>query len=674
MYHSDDESTTSHTGVSQENSKSYRHQLAEHSIEPASVANLKLGTLVGGKYRLVDSIGEGGMGVVYKVEQIMLQQQMALKTLTGSEFSESSIKRFRSEAQLLAKLDHPGLVKVVDFGFIDDVKPFLVMDFVQGKTLSSILKKSGILPLDVALKLFVELSFALGYAHSKGVVHRDIKPSNIMLTTPGVDSENEHVKVLDFGIAKFVNGGPDGDALTRTGEVIGSPFYMSPEQCYGRPIDHRSDIYSMGCVMFEVLTGAPPFSGETSLTTMMMHQTATPLTLKEASMGCDYPQEIEKLVARMMEKEPERRFQSLFDVAQILIGLQKGETGTINIQSAARAPQREKTVSLSVRHLAFILYAVFALSIGLIAFYFYNQINTPPVAEDEENYNLKKPWLTSTGSFKTFHFPKKLSLGTINVSGSGIVREAIGDVTFRKDDNITFNAGPNFFAHPQFLRRFGPNDLFDLDLRSCGRSGAFDKVATQVRVSDDELVYADHLTGLKMLGMRDCSITDRGLAHLQHLPNLILLDVDRTDVTADGVSKMDCLHHLHCLRAGYLKDGWKVLKALKGSTQIDEICLTNTELKNEHLKYVKDIPNLRELNVSCNQGVNDDGMKYLIPARSLRRLNVTECPITPKAFPEFFKMSIIEAPSVTSRHWSPTDLAELQAHWPEAPAHHSRYR
>ncbi|MBC7999254.1 MAG: serine/threonine protein kinase, partial [Leptolyngbya sp.] len=255
MYHSDDDSTTSHTGVKQDNQISYRQQLAEHSIEPANIANLKMGTLVDGKYRLVDSIGEGGMGVVYKVEQIMLQQQMALKTLTGSEFSESSIKRFQSEAKLLAKLDHPGLVKVVDFGFIDNVKPFLVMDFVQGRTLASLLKKSGILPLDVALKLFVELSFALGYAHSKGVVHRDIKPSNIMLTTPGIDSESEHVKVLDFGIAKFVNGGPDGDALTRTGEVIGSPFYMSPEQCYGRPIDHRSDIYSMGCVMFEVLTG-----------------------------------------------------------------------------------------------------------------------------------------------------------------------------------------------------------------------------------------------------------------------------------------------------------------------------------------------------------------------------------------------------------------------------------
>lgn len=671
MYHSDDDSTTSHTGVKQDNQVSYRQQLAEHSIEPASIANLKMGTLVDGKYRLVDSIGEGGMGVVYKVEQIMLQQQMALKTLTGSEFSESSIKRFQSEAKLLAKLDHPGLVKVVDFGFIDNVKPFLVMDFVQGRTLASLLKKSGILPLDVALKLFVELSFALGYAHSKGVVHRDIKPSNIMLTTPGVDSESEHVKVLDFGIAKFVNGGPDGDALTRTGEVIGSPFYMSPEQCYGRPIDHRSDIYSMGCVMFEVLTGAPPFSGETSLTTMMMHQTAIPLTLKEASMGCDYPQEIEKLVARMMEKEPERRFQSLFDVAQILISFQKGETGTINIQSAARAPLRETTVNLSVRHIAFAMYAVLALSIGMIAFYFYNQINNPQSSFDEEDYNVKTPWVTVDENYKTFHFPKKLSIGTIGVCGTE-KRDAIGNVKFHKNDYVAFSAGPNFFAHPQFLRRFGPNDLHDLDLRMAGRSGAFEKVSNQVRVSDDELVYADHLTGLQMLGLRDCNITDRGLAHLKNLPNLVLLDVDRTDVTADGVASMKCLHHLECLRAGYLKDGWKILRALKGSKKIDEICLTNTELKNEDLKFVKDIPNLQELNVSCNQDINDEGMKYLIPARSLRRLNVTECPITPKAFKDFYKMSIQEAPSVTSRNWSRAELAELQSHYGPPPPRHSR--
>ncbi|MBA3992262.1 MAG: hypothetical protein C0469_01960, partial [Cyanobacteria bacterium DS2.3.42] len=445
---------------------------AEDPIGSVSGSHLSIGSLVEGKYRLMEGLGEGGMGVVYKVEQVLLNRHMALKTLTGSEFSESSIRRFQSEAKLLAKLDHPGLVKVQDFGFIDNVKPFLVMDFVQGRTLSSVLKTSGVMELDVAIKIFVELCFALGYAHSKNIVHRDIKPSNIMLTTPGLDSENEHVKVLDFGIAKLLHRGlNETDSLTRTGEIFGSPFYMSPEQCAGKPVDHRSDIYSMGCVMFEVLTGAPPFSGETSIATIMMHQSKKPLTLKEASMGRDYPPEIENLVASMLAKEPDDRIQSLLDVAQLLIGVQKGLSGGVILNKTVSVPNQLEQ-KRQTQHNKIIGYAICVLLVGvliMLGLIYYNQQQNLTIRSIENTPDLptgKWSTLSEDKLTKTFSFPKDFSLGRLGYGNRVLTKvKAQGDVTVPSTGTLAFVPNNLFLTHPQFMKNFRADDLTEIDFK-----------------------------------------------------------------------------------------------------------------------------------------------------------------------------------------------------------------
>lgn len=641
-----------------------------------SGSHLSIGSLVEGKYRLLDSLGEGGMGVVYKVEQVLLNRQMALKTLTGAEVSEQSIKRFHAEAKLLAKLDHPGLVKVRDFGFIDNVKPFLVMDFVHGRTLSSVIKTAGVMPLDISIKIFVELCFALGYAHGKNIVHRDIKPSNIMLTTPGLDSENEHVKVLDFGIAKLMHHGiNETAALTRTGEIFGSPFYMSPEQCMGGAVDHRSDIYSMGCVMFEVLTGAPPFAGETSLSTMMMHQGEKPLSLKEASMGRDFPQEIEELVASMLEKDPNNRIQSLLDVAQILIGIQKGlASGTILNKPVIVPPSAEKVraahkeSNLLAKYLGYVLCVLLlAVIVMQTLVYFNNQAPPPPPIENAPDLPREK-WCTFSkdGQYKVFQFPKNYSVGHLVYGMHDEIKlPALGEVTVPARANLMFVPNSLFLAHPQFLRNFNSHDVSIIDFREAGITDSNQyKITPRAPMTDDELLYCNKLTGLQGLGLKNVNITDAGLDYIKDLP-LKHLNVDGTDVTGAGLKKMRCLKNLIYLRACHIKGGSDIIKALAGSKNIQELSLTGSDLGDEDLKYLTTMPNLKTANLGYNMRISDKGLKYIAQLKNLQAISLDQTSITPEATLQCLKqLSLQHRPRISRFGWTPEQLDDLERTWP----------
>lgn len=309
-------------------------------------ADFAPGDVLDGRYRVESILGCGGMGVVYRVTQMFVDKQFALKTLLKDQISEVKLRRFQQEARAVFALDHPNIVAVKDFGVIEDATPFLVMEMVDGETLSARLKSSGRLTLEQAIPIFIQACFGLGYAHDQGIVHRDIKPSNLMLVngiTPGADGS---IKILDFGIAKFTqHDGGEIQSLTKTGEIFGSPFYMSPEQCTGERVDYRADVYSLGCVLFEALTGTPPCVGESALSTMMQHQIGKTPTLKEASMGLDFPPELEHIVAKMLDKSPDKRYQKLGVVAHHLAALKRagsdGEQSNTKPFSESKLKQTE---------------------------------------------------------------------------------------------------------------------------------------------------------------------------------------------------------------------------------------------------------------------------------------------------------------------------------------------
>ncbi len=233
--------------------------------------------------------------------------------------------RFRVEAQVLAKLNHKCIVSVYNMGVHDGQFPYYVMDLLEGEGLDRLIKYRGPLAIDTAIEIFIQIADALSAAHLKEIIHRDIKPSNLMLL-PDQSTSIATVKIVDFGIARMSKQDISRQSQTKAGAIIGTPFYMSPEQSQGLTVDTRSDIYSLGCTMFEALTGRVPFRGESAFQTMMLHQTETAPRLKDALPAKDFPAALELLVAKMLAKKPADRYQTMTQVKHDLERIRAGKT------------------------------------------------------------------------------------------------------------------------------------------------------------------------------------------------------------------------------------------------------------------------------------------------------------------------------------------------------------
>ncbi len=268
------------------------------------------------RYELMGLLGSGGMGTVLKARHAQLNKLVAIKVLNMELIQDrSSLSRFETEARAGGQLSHPNLVAVFDFGYTVDGEPFFVMEYVEGASLGQLVKKFGRCSNEDFIEVFGQALKALNYIHRKNVIHRDIKSSNIMLQ---VIEGDRYIKLLDFGIAKVLaDSGVTMQQLTATGEAIGSPLYMSPEQCRGSTVDARADIYSLGCVMYECFAGNPPFRGENAMQTIQMHLNAAPSPLA-ALCRSEQELQIASLIHKCILKNPDDRFQSAGELAGYL--------------------------------------------------------------------------------------------------------------------------------------------------------------------------------------------------------------------------------------------------------------------------------------------------------------------------------------------------------------------
>ncbi|MEU1227381.1 protein kinase [Streptomyces sp. NPDC005828] len=284
------------------------------------------GSVAGGRYQLRDLLGEGGMASVYLAYDSALDRQVAIKTLHTELGREQSFReRFRREAQAVAKLSHTNIVSVFDTGedTLDGaVMPYIVMEYVEGQPLGSVLaadvQQYGAMPADKALKVTADVLAALEVSHEMGLVHRDIKPGNVMTTKRGV------VKVMDFGIARAMQSGVT--SMTQTGMVVGTPQYLSPEQALGRAVDARSDLYSVGIMLFQLLTGRLPFDADSPLAIAYAHVQEEPVA--PSSVNRSVTPAMDALVARALRKNPNERFPSAAAMRdECLRVLAAGQTG-----------------------------------------------------------------------------------------------------------------------------------------------------------------------------------------------------------------------------------------------------------------------------------------------------------------------------------------------------------
>ena len=227
---------------------------------------MKIGQIIKERYEIVEILGEGGMAFVYKAKDKQLQRNVAIKTLKPNYVNqEKFVDRFRREAQTAANLNHPNIVQIFDWGIEDE--PYFVMEYIEGNTLTSIITGNKTVGLNDILYIGSQVANGLKEAHKHGLVHRDIKPGNIMITPDG------KVKVTDFGIVSLQNEESD---ITKTGAVLGTASYISPEQAQGKPVSFESDLYSLGTVLYELIVGNPPFTGDSPIATATKHLTERP--------------------------------------------------------------------------------------------------------------------------------------------------------------------------------------------------------------------------------------------------------------------------------------------------------------------------------------------------------------------------------------------------------------
>jgi serine/threonine protein kinase len=279
-------------------------------VEQSSSGRLpELGSLIADRYRILELVGRGGMGAVYRAEHIQLQRNVAVKLLLGDfDIDSPAFKRFQQEARTASMLDHPNIVSVHDFGMIGGRQPYLAMDYIAGVSLDDLLTDISVLPLDRFRHIFAQACDALDHAHLAGVVHRDIKPSNLMLVQKRKDAD--FLKIVDFGLVKLMSFEGD-EKLTSSNTLVGSPLYMSPEQCRGLELDQRSDIYSLGCVMYRALSGTLPVHGESPLDTLYKHVSVQPRPISQVNPQAGIPQQLEAVIMKSLSKSPDDRQQTM---------------------------------------------------------------------------------------------------------------------------------------------------------------------------------------------------------------------------------------------------------------------------------------------------------------------------------------------------------------------------
>jgi serine/threonine protein kinase len=510
---------------------------------------LSEGSVINGSYEVIALLGSGGMSHVYRCRDLKLNRFVAVKLLhAGSSLNPQSLARFQREGQAIALLQHPAIVQVFGLEITTDNDPLLVLEIVPGSSLSELMERQGQLAVYKTLNIIGQVCDGLFHAHSQGVVHRDLKPSNVMIVNPG--TPGERAKILDFGIAKIVTD--THIKATQTGEVFGSPAYMSPEQSMGKSVDARSDQYSLGCMIFELLAGRPPFVGDSSIAVIMSHVGETPPKLSKVAKQA-IPQHLDQAIAKMLSKNPDDRFANINDAKEALLGHGKIESFRFGWRGSNR----------------YALYGLAALAIigsCLVLLGFLG---------DEKSFRHKDDGTQTASSVS----PIKANDGAL------------------KDMEPLFDSG----VTPLFKQL---------------RAGELREIVIPESTTDAQLVhfktYSDNSAKITKISFKGCvNITDTGLQCLTYMPNLHELNLDGANVTGRCIKWINSLKQLKVLN--FYNDYEIDDRAIASLTiDLDALYLKGTNFDGSAFRKPGLLSNLRTLNVdSTNIRTNLGALKNL---------------------------------------------------------------
>jgi serine/threonine protein kinase len=625
-----------------------------------------IGRTIGKHYQILACRGKGGMSTVYKAKDLSMGRFVAIKFLLseGKTARDQMMLRFQREGRVVGSLDHPNIISVHAFDFTADRQPFLVMDYVEGETLAERIVREGMLPLATSLDIFIQICDGLAQAHEKGILHRDLKPGNIMLISENCGGVT--LKILDFGIAKLVeNSASTTQQLTRTGDVFGSPLYMSPEQGLGKSLTTSSDLYSLGCLMYETLTGVPPFMGKTAVETILKHQTESPATLKEATLGTEFPDKVQSIVSTLLSKEPGDRIQSAQELGMALRSLKESDMQP-NMVIQDRTPVASTKCERSLPVMAATALIALVSTVFLIGSTTFRkqavenvtptsnenipaaQIirNLPKLTQEELDdskvaFDAKYTPNATTGDYADYklsargfsELQKMKKLNALDLSRTSADDSAMkivgglqnlsylilastkvtdeGVKAIAKVSPTTLNLGHTNISNTALDTLKNMDQLAELYLEG-----------TQI---DDQCMPAlIHLKNLNRLDLSETKITDQALLSLSELPNLEELRLVKTNISDTGLSYLKNLRNLTVLDVEHTAVTDLGLSNLVSLRKLKSLSLSNTRITNAGLSTLPHLPSLRKLELNHTQ-ISDQGLPLLLKLNNPTYLGLQGC-------------------------------------------------
>jgi serine/threonine protein kinase len=601
------------------------------------------GSVVGGIYTIVAPIGQGGMGVVYLSMHQTLAKRCAIKLIPPDQVTETSWQRFQLEAKSVARLNHKNIVKVTDLGLHKGYLPFYAMEYVDGQSLAERLESHGPLDWREGLEIFIQICDGVDHAHAAGIIHRDLKPANIMVA-------GKEVKILDFGLAKLSTHSREDQSLTHAGDIFGSPYYMSPEQCAGEAVDKRSDVYSLGCALFECLTGRPPFNGTISAAVMISQQELPPPTLA-AVLGVDkVPASLDLVLAKLLRKKPADRYQSCLEVSadlnQILRGLDLLSVAKVEPVEAISSGQNSTAfgavifigsmilAALLVAYCAFMLKAppeakapvtrewqssdvafdkaIMKESVENTFYYFKGggSKTAPPSVQDKSFYSTAGG-ATSAAKTRIFNFPTDTMIGYINNDGRRNA-PARGRVLL---ENGPINFDPSTIAvqYPKYFARFRPGEINRLTLHRLSDINACCKAIT----------YMPDWQSLSKLSLRgfDTPLNAASLHTLDSFTKIKNFEFAESSIDPQVIAGLSILQKVPELTLGNLKSYGPILKALSRSPNLTALTFKDAQLTERDWQDIANMPKLEAFRVE-GAGLSSDHLKLLARAPRLVCLGI----------------------------------------------------
>ncbi|MCC7527027.1 MAG: protein kinase [Candidatus Melainabacteria bacterium] len=613
-----------------------------------------------GNYDFLQFIGAGGMGVIYKAKHPVLNRLVAIKMLHGHLVSDAIIKRFQQEAEAVSTLDHRNIIHVHDYGVSEHNQPYMVMDFVEGKPLSDVLQTTP-LSMEAVINIVIQLTEGLQHAHDRGVLHRDLKPSNIMVTD--YDCAFPEVKIVDFGIAKVLES--EKTRMTQTGELIGTPQYMSPEQCRGGTLDARSDIYALGCVLFEAITGKALFAGHSMVSVIVDQMNTAPRTLHEARPDMTFPGQLEDLVAKALAKDPADRYQSMTEFSQDLIEVQK----IIARQSAsAWSKIRVWRLNKEQRNLFLLMLGSFA-TLGTVAI---TSISFIKVVHDSQIRHIKKVVLSDPQAEKA----------TISGAKSAERRRLLPYLNMEKADDellrtffdvetgvtrfdlqnhhITSSGIPYISSQSQVESlHLENNQIKDSDLTFIATMPKLERLYLDCsKVTDEGMKKLSGMSKLTGVSLSGTQISDRGVEHLAKL-KLTSLALSNTKISGKALSIASRFENLERLELGtFCPKGEKNLAALAKAKALEVLELKDNQLSVEDLADVATIASLKSLDLA-NCSIEDGALQNLKSLPHLKVLDLSSTELSPSKVKEIAQLPALVTLELKSSDVNDETLAQV---------------